>query len=79
MGEYRHGKWVPTFGDDQFGVSGGDPVCLNCAELRERIAELEADVAEIQLNCAELRERIAELEADTAEQEAELERVKGEG
>lgn len=20
MGEYRNGKWVPTFGDDQFGV-----------------------------------------------------------
>ena len=39
MGVYKDGKWVPTFGDEQFGIIDTP------AEMYERIRELEAENA----------------------------------
>lgn len=41
MGEYRNGKWTPTFGDEQFGVVDRP------GEMYNRVRELEAENARL--------------------------------
>lgn len=44
MGEYRNGKWVPTFGDDQFGVvESAQQRAADRTRTQEFITELEAE------------------------------------
>ena len=53
MGEYRDGKWVPTFGDDQFGVCDSPAMRAENAarteefieKMKDRIRALEAELA----------------------------------
>jgi len=58
MGEYRDGKWVPTFGDDQFGVVDHpgerheDTVTIQ--RQAQRIESLEAKLAAAQADSADL-------------------------
>ena len=46
MGEYRNGKWTPTFGDEQFGVVDSPGQMYNrVRELEAKIERLEAALA----------------------------------
>jgi chromosome segregation ATPase len=67
MGEYRNGKWTPTFGDEQFGVVDSP------GQMYNRVRELEADNERLQKDrlcrCAdevrcELKAEIESLKAD---------------
>jgi hypothetical protein len=66
MGEYKNGKWTPTFGDDQFGVSDRRPY-----EPTERDAQLE----HLRLKNLDLMKDIEAKDSALALLNAEVERL----
>lgn len=70
MGEYRNGKWTPTFGDEQFGVVDSPGQMIAWSRLMyNRVRELEAEIERLTHNL-----RIAK--ANYAGAEADIERLR---
>jgi hypothetical protein len=54
MGEYRNGKYVATFGDEEFGGPTAGPTCRHeTVSLDAKVAELEAENDRLKAKCSQ--------------------------
>ena len=81
MGEYRDGKWVPTFGDVQFGVADHAPGELprdhhgTISELRAEIERLTDEVNKYKRLASTGADKVAELEDENGRYREALQAV----
>ena len=86
MGEYRDGKWVPTWGDDQFGVCDSLPQMYDkvrdkdalIGKQADEIERLTAEIAELKSYLDEGREKNEKQVRMTMDSQAENERLTAE-
>jgi len=69
MGEYRNGKWEPTWGDDQFGVVDTLPQMYNnrVRDLNSELYKAEARIEELEIElsrCVRAFESISRTSTD---------------